>query len=139
MAKTCPKRFDVECEHIFDCKVPRLALRCRYLEVEVESTHVFMGNPIKNCTVICRRTGRPFNSAGGGHRERLRLCSSIGGARDPPEVARPHTARLLPRLHAVFPSSGGTTDAPRTEPATSASQTQRRAYVHALLIDGYDL
>ena len=62
MAKTCPKRFDVECEHIFDCKVPRLALRCRYLEVEVESTHVFMGNPMKNCTVICRRTGRPFNS-----------------------------------------------------------------------------
>ena len=60
MEKTCPKCFDVECVHLLECEIPRLLARCQHLQINVDSEKVFMGNPVRNCTVICTRTERPF-------------------------------------------------------------------------------
>ena len=60
MEKTCPICFDVECAHILECEIPRLLTRCQYLQINVNSEKVFMGNPVRNCRVICKRTEHNF-------------------------------------------------------------------------------
>ncbi|OGL43192.1 MAG: hypothetical protein A2161_01350 [Candidatus Schekmanbacteria bacterium RBG_13_48_7] len=60
MEKTCPICFDIECEHIVECEIPRLIIRCKHLQIDADSTKVFMGNPVKNCTVVCQRTKHLF-------------------------------------------------------------------------------
>ena len=60
MEKICPVKFDVECDQVIHCPIPRILARCQHLHIDVESMQVFMSNPLVGCSVLCKRTNHVF-------------------------------------------------------------------------------